>query len=151
MLLLRLSPIQAWDVFQGERLFNGEDPEIGAYRGRAHLAEMIALLGQPPQALLARAKLRSKFFSESGKRNVSSFRVCDSFSLNHPLLGQWAAGIPVPKSRSLKAREIALIEGNAEDRDAFLRLMRKMLQWEPEKRSTARELVEDEWISKHTT
>jgi hypothetical protein len=28
--------------------------------------------------------------------------------------------------------------------------MRKMLQWEPEKRSCARELVEDEWIVKHT-
>jgi hypothetical protein len=29
--------------------------------------------------------------------------------------------------------------------------MRKMLQWEPEKCSCARELAEDEWILKHTT
>ncbi|KAG9558562.1 hypothetical protein KCU77_g4045, partial [Aureobasidium melanogenum] len=88
------------------------------------------LLGQPPQALLAHADLRSKFFSESG---------------------QWTADIPIPESTPFEARETALIEGNAEDREAFLRLMRKMIQWEPEKRGTARELAEDEWILKHTT
>ena len=41
-----------------------------------------------------------------------------------------------------------MLEG--EDKDLFLRLMQKMLQWEPEKRSTAAELAQDEWIHKHT-
>jgi serine/threonine-protein kinase SRPK3 len=36
-----------------------------------------------------------------------------------------------------------------EDKDGFLRLMRKMLQWEPEKRSSARELADDNWINSH--
>lgn len=112
---------------------------------------MIALLGQPPQALLARADLRSKFFSESGECKVSQRRVCGSLLLNRSTLGQWTAGIPIPESTPFEARETALIEGNAEDREAFLRLMRKMIQWEPEKRGTARELAEDEWILKHTT
>ncbi|KAH0195990.1 kinase-like protein, partial [Aureobasidium melanogenum] len=141
----------AWDAFEGRRLFNGDDPELGTYRGRAHLAEMIALLGQPPQALLARADLRSKFFSEPGKWKVSKLRVCGNLLLNYSTLGQWTAGIPIPESTPFEARETALIEGNAEDREAFLRLMRKMIQWEPEKRGTARELAEDEWILKHTT
>ncbi|KAI5196597.1 hypothetical protein E4T39_07725 [Aureobasidium subglaciale] len=120
----------AWDAFEGGRLFKGDDPEVGTYRGRAHLAEMIALLGQPPQALLARANLRSKFFSESG---------------------QWIADIPIPELTPFESRETTLFEGNAEDREAFLRLMRKMIQWEPEKRSTARDLAKDEWILKHAT
>jgi hypothetical protein len=49
-------------------LFTGLDPEHNAYRGRAHLSEIIALLGPPPSTLLARANLRSKFFSEKGER-----------------------------------------------------------------------------------
>ncbi|KAK7549249.1 kinase-like domain-containing protein [Phyllosticta citricarpa] len=115
-----------WDAFEGEHLFTGHDPELQTYRGRAHLAEMIALLGPPPPSLLARANLRSKFFSDAG---------------------DFCAGIPLPKLASLEHRESSL-EG--EDRQCFLRLMRKMLQWEPEKRSSARELVEDEWILRHT-
>ncbi|KAK7704989.1 hypothetical protein SLS57_010272 [Botryosphaeria dothidea] len=110
-----------WDAFEGEHLFTGRDPELETYRGRAHLAEMIALLGPPPPGLLARAKLRSKFFSD-------------------------AESIP------LERRETTLEgEDKKEDRECFLRFMRKMLQWEPEKRSSAGELAEDEWILKHTT
>ena len=53
----------------------------------------------------------------------------------------------MPDSRPLEER-ITVLGG--EDRDLFLRFMRKMLQWEPEKRSTAAELAQDEWIHKHT-
>ncbi|GME41392.1 kinase-like protein [Neofusicoccum parvum] len=120
-----------WDAFEGGHLFTGQDPEFGTYRGRAHLAEMIALLGPPPPSLLARANLRSKFFSEAG---------------------DFCAGISIPESIPLEQRETSLEgEHRKEDRECFLRLMRKMLQWEPEKRSSAEELAEDEWIRKHTT
>lgn len=47
----------------------------------------------------------------------------------------------------LEGRETTL-EGEKE-REAFLRLMRKMLQWEPSKRSSGKELSEDEWIHKY--
>jgi hypothetical protein len=47
----------------------------------------------------------------------------------------------------LEERETTL-EG-LEEREAFLRFMRKMLQWEPCKRSSAKELAEDEWIQMH--
>ncbi|KAL6707078.1 hypothetical protein ACN47E_004830 [Coniothyrium glycines] len=116
-----------WDSFEDEHLFTGHDPELETYRGRAHLAEIIALLGPPPSSLLSQANLRSKFFSVSG---------------------DFCAGIPIPESISLDQRETSL---QGEDKECFLRFMRKMLQWEPEKRSTARELADDEWIVKHTT
>jgi hypothetical protein len=45
----------------------------------------------------------------------------------------------------LEKRETTL-EG--EDKESFLRMMRRMLQWEPEKRNSAKELAEDEWIRK---
>jgi serine/threonine-protein kinase SRPK3 len=57
----------------------------------------------------------------------------------------------VPPLGSLEDRETTLKDGeDEEDRECFLRSMRKMLQWEPEMRSCARELVEDERIAKHT-
>jgi hypothetical protein len=66
-------------------------------------------------------------------------------------IGVFNAGIAVPASRPLEQRETTLArENDREDRECFLRFMSKMLQWKPENRSTARELVEDEWIVKHT-
>lgn len=77
-------------------------------------------------------------------------KVCTVTDLISPS-GQWIAGIPIPESRPMGERESVLaFSEDFEDREAFLRLIDKMLQWEPEKRCTARELVEDEWIVKHT-
>ncbi|KAG6835546.1 hypothetical protein H0H93_000321 [Arthromyces matolae] len=43
-----------WDLFEGTNLFSGIDPELDVYRGRAHLAEMIKLMGPPPPEFVAR-------------------------------------------------------------------------------------------------
>lgn len=32
------------------------------------------------------------------------------------------------------------------DKDMFLRFVKKLLQWEPEKRATAKELIFDPWL-----
>ncbi|KAJ5903916.1 hypothetical protein N7504_006299, partial [Penicillium tannophilum] len=111
-----------WNIFEGESLFGGQDPEFQTYRSRAHLAEMIRLLGPPPTSLLARGNLTKKFFSSEGELH---------------------AGVSVGERTPLEQRETSL-EG--EDKEQFLRLVRKMLQWEPEKRSSAKELEMDEWI-----
>lgn len=57
---------QIWNLFEGGSLFSGQDPEFQAYRSRAHLAEMIRLLGRPSPSFLARGSLTQKFFSEEG-------------------------------------------------------------------------------------
>jgi serine/threonine-protein kinase SRPK3 len=61
-------------------------------------------------------------------------------------LGDFCAEIPLQDRMPLEERETTL-EG--QDRLIFLRLIRKMLQWEPDKRSSAKELGEDEWLRKH--
>ncbi|WXC54172.1 hypothetical protein SNK03_000177 [Fusarium graminearum] len=55
---------EVWDIFEGDQLFHGIDPEHHEYRRRAHLAEIVALLGPPPKELLARGKPSNKFFSD---------------------------------------------------------------------------------------
>lgn len=87
---------------------------------------MIDLLGPPPPQLLARGEYTSKFFSSEGV-------------FLHP---------------ELHGGKVTLeqLEGTIEDsaeREMFLRLMRKMLQWDPEGRSSARELVNDPWIQSY--
>ncbi|KAJ5190355.1 uncharacterized protein N7498_009340 [Penicillium cinerascens] len=111
-----------WNLFEGGSLFSGQDPEFQTYRSRAHLAEMIRLLGPPPPSFLARGNLTQKFFSEEG---------------------DFCAGVSVGEYTPLEQRETSL-EG--EDKEKFLRLVRKMLQWEPERRSSAKELEKDEWL-----
>ncbi|KAK0629587.1 kinase-like domain-containing protein [Bombardia bombarda] len=103
-------------------LFNGKDPEHQAYRGRAHIGSMITLLGPPPAELVARGRLSHKLFSEQGTYN---------------------AFIPLPSSVSLEEIETNL-EG--EDKKLFMQVMRKMLQWKPEDRSTAKDMLQDPWI-----
>lgn len=56
-----------WDLFEGRKLFRGIDPEHGVYRGRAHLAEIVAVLGPPTLEFPNRGRLKFKFFSDSGE------------------------------------------------------------------------------------
>ena len=58
--------------------------------------------------------------------------------------GQWIGKIPIYTKRTLEDKETIL---GREDKAEFLRFMRRMLQWEPEKRATATELCEDPWLT----
>ncbi|KAM0664877.1 hypothetical protein MY8738_008261 [Beauveria namnaoensis] len=103
--------VMIWDLFEGKHLFYGDDPSGEGYLTRAHLAEVIGMLGPPPLDLLQR--------------------------------GQWKAGIPIPEGLSLEASEENL-EGSSEEK--FLSFIRGMLQWRPEDRKTAKQLLEDPWF-----
>ena len=58
-------------------------------------------------------------------------------------IGKFCAGIEVQEHTPLELRETSL---KGEEKESFLRFMRKMLQWDPRERSSAKELAEDEWI-----
>lgn len=59
---------QTWHLFEGKRLFSGQDPTEGEYRIRAIIAEMIAVMGPPPLEYLKLGKRSSEFFTEDGER-----------------------------------------------------------------------------------
>ncbi|KAL9609834.1 MAG: hypothetical protein Q9167_005422 [Letrouitia subvulpina] len=56
-----------WDLFEGKHLFSGRDPKERRYMTRAHLAEMVALMGTPPPELLRKGKRAAEFFDENSK------------------------------------------------------------------------------------
>ncbi|KAM5486081.1 hypothetical protein MaudMau93_005155 [Microsporum audouinii] len=115
--------VMVWDLFEGKHMFYGNDPDGKGYSTRAHLAEVIAILGPPPLDMLKCGKRSSEFFDEDGK---------------------WKSNIEIRQGRSLEQSEEFL---GGKNKEMFLSFMRGMLQWRPEDRKTAKELIEDPWLN----
>lgn len=112
---------------------------------RAHLAQINRILGPPPPGLLARAAARTDFFSENGLYHHPC--VLRRVLAKVPSIsGDLHTTIAVPPPISLEELETNL-EGT--DKVLFLKFMRKMLQWDPKDRYTAKQLLDDEWLNKH--
>ncbi|KAJ5930542.1 hypothetical protein N7466_006035 [Penicillium verhagenii] len=112
-----------WDLFEGRHLFYGNDPDGKGYSTRAHLAEVMGILGSPPLDMLQRGKRSQEFFTSDGK---------------------WKQDIEIPTEVSLELSE-EFLEG--ENKEMFMAFMRSMLQWRPEDRKTAKELFRDPWLN----
>ncbi|OBT73931.1 hypothetical protein VF21_07425 [Pseudogymnoascus sp. 05NY08] len=115
--------VMIWDLFEGRHMFYGNDPDGKGYSTRAHLAEVIGMLGPPPTDLLKRGIRSDEFFTEDGT---------------------WKAEVDVPQDTSLERSEEFL---DGKNKEMFLVFMRGMLQWRPEDRKTAKELLEDPWLN----
>ncbi|KAG7082672.1 kinase-like protein [Colletotrichum scovillei] len=116
--------LMVWDLFEGKLLYNTRHRDRNASRA-AHFARTVSLLGPPPDDLLDRGSTWKDFFDEEGKLIVDG---------------------EIPES-SFEEEECNL-EG-AEQAE-FLVFLRKMLQWKPEDRLSARELMEDPWLCRQT-
>ncbi|KFY03268.1 hypothetical protein V490_00224 [Pseudogymnoascus sp. VKM F-3557] len=123
--------VMIWDIFEGKHLFSGQDPKRGRYTTRAHLTELISVLGPPPLELIKRGERSAEWFDGNGK-----WLEPDE---NEP------ERLPLLPSSSLEAAEDNL---NGKDKELFLNFIKSMLQWEPEKRMTARELLNDPWLAR---
>jgi hypothetical protein len=53
-------------------LFYGNDPDGSGYKTRAHLAEVVGLLGLPPLDLLKQGSRSTEFFDEEGIKTHST-------------------------------------------------------------------------------
>jgi hypothetical protein len=60
--------------------------------------------------------------------------------------GRWKAGVEIPQGMSLERSE-EFLEGK--NKEMFLNFVRGMLQWRPEDRKTARQLLKDPWLNDH--
>ncbi|KAK5093106.1 hypothetical protein LTS08_008951, partial [Lithohypha guttulata] len=58
--------VMVWDLLEGRALFDAWNPEAEDYAANMHLAEMISVLGPPPELLLLRGQLTSHFFTSEG-------------------------------------------------------------------------------------
>lgn len=83
---------------------------------------MVAVLGLPPLSFIQRSQETRNVFSEKGE-----------------WLGE--GGVTIPNT-SLERLEEKL---NGNGQQSFLQFTRSMLQWTPETRKTAKELLKDPW------
>lgn len=60
--------------------------------------------------------------------------------------GKWKQDIEIPTGVSLKTSE-EFLEGR--NKELFIAFMRGMLQWRPEDRKTAKDLLQDPWLNDH--
>ncbi|KAK0390670.1 hypothetical protein NLU13_0174 [Sarocladium strictum] len=112
--------LTAWDLLGPKHLFTAED-EDGDMYDAAHLAEFIATIGPPPLDFLKRNPERAADFWDEQ--------------------GNWLGLAPIPMNRTLER-----LEDRLEDNSRFLSFLRRVLTWVPEKRPTARELLQDPWF-----
>ena len=124
-------------MVEGTNLFTNNQ---GGRRKSAlpHMARMIGILGPPPQELLDSTYGTDDFFDKNGRPVGSS---CSRLKLT-ACPGNLKKGQVIVQS-SLEAEAKAL-EGN--EKAEFLRFLRRMLHWQPEKRASARELLQDPWL-----
>ncbi|MCJ1373452.1 hypothetical protein MMC20_004680 [Loxospora ochrophaea] len=131
-ILLKLSwgyPVDIWSVgvmtlelLEGKNLFDPIDHVHDQYVLPLALAQYIAYLGPPPLEIIKQSPLFSEYFDEKGN---------------------WASEPPIPKT-SLEDFVTTIPPG--EEKELFLKFIRKILTWDPEVRATANEIIPDEWL-----
>ncbi|KAK9571763.1 hypothetical protein V6Z88_000140 [Aspergillus fumigatus] len=139
--------VLAWNVIERTELFRQTNDAQGHYDAKAHIAEMIALLGPPPKELLAKSDAMADFKwpnsirNERGQlsRNGREYFEGPFFSERGKFL--YDDLIPARKLED----SIQLLE--EEERPVFLSFIRKMLTWLPEDRQTASELMEHPFLT----
>lgn len=114
-----------WELLGEISLLDGLSPESDRYSREAHFAQMVALIGPPPQALLDRADsvTYSSLYTTQGEFKYLNLIPSKPFSFSDltPVL-------------------------QGEDKRLFIEFASKMLRWLPEERLTAKELYNDPWL-----
>ncbi|KAL1851114.1 hypothetical protein Plec18170_006438 [Paecilomyces lecythidis] len=112
--------LMAWDMVCQRTLFRGRNSG-DIFDDRAHLAEMIAILGPPPAEFVTKSPVGSVFWDEKGR---------------------WKNLSPIP---NIPLDELAAdIQGH--NKKGFLQFMQRALKWEPSDRPTPWELMLDPWM-----
>ncbi|WPH03034.1 kinase-like protein [Acrodontium crateriforme] len=113
--------VMLWDLLEGRKLFQVIDAETGEYDEDLHLAQITALLGPQAKQLV------------TGKRS-SMFYDLDGLLRKQDL---------VPKTFNFE-NSIQNIKG--EEKEMFIKFVKRMINWCPAERSTAKELLKDPWL-----
>lgn len=106
---------------------------------RAHLVELVAMLGPPPTDMLERGTRSKEPFVGDCETARPRYRL----KLTEVLLGRWIAEMNIPQGLTLERSEE---NPDGEKKEEFLQFVRCMLQWKPEDWWTAEELLGHPWM-----
>ncbi|KAF4973174.1 hypothetical protein FZEAL_9391 [Fusarium zealandicum] len=114
-----------WELLGDVNLLSGRIPGHCKFSNKTRFAQMIRLLGPPPADLVARADqdTLSKYYDDQGKFKYPELIPDEMFTLEN---------------------STPMLDG--QERALFLNFAKRMLTWLPEKRATAKELLDDPWL-----
>ncbi|KAI1154094.1 kinase domain protein [Nemania diffusa] len=131
-----------WNLMENVTLFESLAGEDGKYDAHVHLAQMVSLLGEPDEQLIERERffrnreLKHPVFNSKGKecKTVNEFWGGPFFNDDNKILRTDLVG----------GKKLAdtVTELTGDEKDVFLDFASGMLQWLPEKRKTAKELLQ---------
>lgn len=109
-------------MIEGKMLFTGRD-QGGEALNRHLLAQMVAFMAMPPATFLERRKTAPQLFGDGGVKE---------------LVQEYLETALEAQSR---------MRNNVVGKGGSYAFMRKMLQWDPEERATAKQLLQDAWLN----
>lgn len=130
---------QIWELFENYYMFEDRGPD-GQYSEADLLGHMVALLGPPPSQFLKRSDKCLKYWDESGMSHQETrSRIILMLDADN-----WRGLGEIPDVSPLNEAELYL---KGQNKDMFMHFVRKMVAWDPNDRQTARELLNDPWLS----
>lgn len=102
----------------------------------------MGVLGPPPLDMLQRGERSHEFFTEDGKHPFLARDFVKAYE--DDVAGKWKQDIEIPIGTSLEISE-QFLEGR--NKEMIMAFMRDMLQWRPEDRKTAKDLLQDPWLN----
>ncbi|KAF5543910.1 kinase domain-containing protein [Fusarium mexicanum] len=132
-----------WNMLENTRLFENIVDEDGDYDAHIHLAQIVSLLGEPPEALVNRERIY---------RNLKLGRTIESpMGKGCATMNEYWGGPFFDENGQLTRKDLTVQPRKLEDtitelvgdeKYVFLDFASSMLQWLPEKRKTAKELLQ---------
>ncbi|GAB1527003.1 hypothetical protein RhiTH_010178 [Rhizoctonia solani] len=123
--------LMTWELLQGDGLLEVRDLMEWVNTEEMQLAEIIGLLGPPPEALRSQGSKSYLYFDSKVRDNIK------------PVAGQFKFPHLIPQPKKLKKR----VDSPAKkDKSLFLDFLRGMLTWDPVKRKSVRELLAHPWL-----
>ncbi|POR39058.1 Serine/threonine-protein kinase SRPK [Tolypocladium paradoxum] len=132
-----------WNLLEDISLFDRPAGEDGEYDAHVHLAQMVSVLGDPPEELIKRERMYRKLqlgrivVNLRGKecKTMNEFWGGPFFDDDNQILRKDLLG--GGKKLADTVTELA-----GDEKEEFLDFASSMLQWLPEKRKTAKELLQ---------
>ncbi|KAH7329553.1 kinase domain protein [Stachybotrys elegans] len=132
-----------WDLLEDTTLFGQRVGYVDGYDAHVHLARMVSLLGPPPEQLIERERAYRKL--------QLGFEVVNSKGEKCGTMNEFWGGPFFDDNGDIIRKDLleggrpladTVTELSGEEKVRFLDFASQMLQWLPEKRKTARELLQ---------
>ncbi|KAF2813565.1 kinase-like protein [Mytilinidion resinicola] len=114
--------VMTLELLEAKNLFDPIDRVDHRYVLPIALAQYIGYLGPPPLEMIKQSPLFSEYFDADGN---------------------WAYDYPIPKT---SLEEFVTVIPPGEEKDLFLKYIRKQLTWDPEARVGSADIIFDDWL-----